>query len=76
MLDPEKIKHLNPRQLAYVTSELEFPVYFRQNGENLGINVGDPYPGDEVFDKLLEEKGLFGSPVYAKRNTSEEKQLF
>ena len=76
LLDPEKIKHLNPRQLAYVTSELESPVYFRQNGENLGIKVGDYYPGDEVFDKLLEEKGLFGSPVYAKRNTSEEKQLF
>jgi hypothetical protein len=45
-------------------------------GENANINVGDPYPGDAEFDKLLTEYPIFGSATFLKRDTPEEKRLF
>lgn len=76
LVDPKKIESLNPRQIAYYLSEQELPVYLRQMGENANINVGDPYPGDAEFDKLLTEYPIFGSATFLKRDTPEEKRLF
>ena len=76
LIDPKRIESLNPKQKAYYLSEQELPVYLRQNGENMNINVGDPYPGDEAFDKMLFDNPIFGSAHYIKRDTPEEKRLF
>ena len=76
LVDPKKIESLNPRQAAYYLSEQELPVHLRQMGENANINVGDPYPGDAEFDELLTKYPIFGSALFLKRDTPEEKRLF
>lgn len=75
LVDPEKTANLTDNTKAYFLSEEEFPVHLRQYGENLGIGIGDPYPGDIEFDKLLEENGIGGASTFVKRATSEEKRL-
>ena len=75
LVDPEKTANMTDNAKAYFLSEEEFPVHLRQYGENLGIGIGDPYPGDIEFDKLIEENGIGGASTLVKRTTSEEKRL-
>lgn len=75
LVDPEKTANMTDNAKAYFLSEEEFPVHLRQYGENLGIGIGDPYPGDIEFDKLIEENGIGGASTYVRRATSEEKRL-
>ena len=66
LIDPQKIEHLSPRSRNYYLSETEFPVYLRQQGKKLGINVGDPFPGEEAFDNMLFNNGISGPAVHVK----------
>ena len=66
LIDSDKIKNLSSRNKEYYLSEKEFPVHLRQQGENMGINVGDPFPGEEAFDEMLFNEGFGGAAVYVK----------
>ena len=75
LIDEDKVSKMTPQQKAYYISETETPVHLRQQGERMNINVGDPYPGDKAFDKMLNEYGVGGATSYMKRDTSKAKQL-
>lgn len=66
LVDPEKIKNLSPQLKQYYLSEMEFPVHLRQQGESMGIKVGQEFPGEEAFDELLFNNGRSGAATYVK----------
>jgi len=66
LVDPEKIKNLSQKNKAYYLSEIEFPVHLRQQGESWGIKVGEPFQGEEEFDRMLLKKVHGGSSMYVK----------
>jgi hypothetical protein len=81
LIDPEKVANLSDAGKKYYLSSSEFPVHLRQFGENKGIEVGQPYPGDYAFDSLMfgQNGGFSGASTYAKGtridSPSEDKQL-
>jgi hypothetical protein len=79
LIDSEKLEKLSPELQKYLTSETEFPVHLRQQGELMGIKVGQEYPGDIVFNELLAKKPVSGAAAVVKGTTknasSEDKQL-
>ena len=66
LVDHEKIAGLSPEKKAYYLSETEFPVHLRQQGESMGIEVGDPFPGEEAFDEMLFNNRRSGASTYVK----------
>lgn len=60
----------------YYIDSGETAVHSAQYGKDLGLKVGQPYPGDEAFDALIQEKGLYGAPFYFKRDTHKARKRF
>ena len=66
LVDSQTEAKMSPTSKAYFLSESEFPVHLRQQGELMGINVGDPFPGEEAFDNLLHKYPARGASYYTK----------
>jgi len=84
LIDEDTYNSIPPRLRKYYLSDVEFPVHLRQQGENMGIEVGQEFPGEKAFDEIFENantSGTSGAAYYAaeslRNNYSlERKKLF
>lgn len=70
-----KVKYLNfPKTKAfYWTQPKEIAAHTIQAGQKLGIKPGQPYPGKEAFQALVEKEGLGGIALLLYNNAKNNK---
>lgn len=76
LFDKDRIQNLTERQKKYFLSSSESAVQFAQLGKDWGVKIGEPYPGDDAFWKLVREKRVYGSPFFGNSKTLKDRKRF